>query len=138
MSSYQVIDEPKPTLYDNFVVNPVVILFAALLIPLFIDLPAFGRYWMPLLWITVNGFLMGSPTKMKELLIAILGVITFAALFAGMIYLSNTNVELSNFIAPYFRIGSQATLFFTLYLIVYYQGTPYAIFEYVKEQNKNR
>ena len=136
MSSYQVIDEPKPTIYDSFVVNPVVILFASLLIPLFIDLPAFGRYWMPLLWITVNSFLMGSPTKMKELMISLLGFIAFVALLAVMLYLLNTNVELSSFVTPYFRIGSQAIVFFTLYLIVYYQSTPYLILEYVKEQNK--
>ena len=102
MNSYQVIDEPKPTVYDNFIVNPVVILFAALLIPIFIDLPAFGRYWMPLAWITLNGFLMGSPTKVKELIIAVLGAIAFIALLSGMLYLSGTNEELSTFLAPYF------------------------------------
>ena len=116
----------------------MVILFAALLIPIFIDLPAFGRYWMPLAWITLNGFLMGSPTKVKELIIAVLGAIAFIALLSGMLYLSGTNEELSKFLAPYFRIGSQAILFFTLYLIVFYQSTPYSIFEYVQEQNKER
>ena len=137
MSSYQIIDEPKPSAYDSLIADPTVILFAALLVPLFVDLPFYGRVWLPLLWAVANGFLLGSPTKIKESVIAIGGALLLAALIVSLAYLANTNVELMRSVAPYFRITIQGVLFFTLYLIVFYQSVPYSIHQYVKEQNKN-
>ena len=136
MSSYQIIDEPKPTVYQNLVVNPVVVLFAALLVPIFINLPFYGRLWMPLVWGVLNGMLMGSPTKTKELVIAIAGGVVMVGLFFLAVYLAETYTEIGNKFFPYIRTIIQGVLFFTLYLIVFYQMTPYSILEYIKEQGK--
>ena len=138
MSSYQIIDEPKPSVYQNLAVNPVVILFATLLIPIFINLPFYGRFWMPLVWIVLNGMFMGSPTKIKELVIAIVGVVIMVMLFFLTIHVAETYTEIGGKVFPYFRIIVQGVLFFTLYLIVFYQMTPYSIIEYIKGQNKDR
>jgi len=132
MSSYQIIDEPKPSVYHKMVVDPVVILFAALLIPLFFSLPLYGRFWMPLAWIVLNSFLLGSPTKSKETYIAVGGGLALVLLYNALIYLTYIDVEMARFIAPYYRIINQGILFFTLYLIVFYQSAPYSIHEYIK------
>lgn len=135
MDTYQIIDEPKSNAYQNLVVPPVVILFASLLIPIFIDLPLYGRLWMPLVWITINGFLLGSPTKIKEMLIAIGGLVVLALSFFALIILGNTDEQLMTNVLPYFRITIQGILFFTLYLVVFYQSVAYSIHEYLKEHN---
>jgi len=113
MSSYQIIDEPKPSAYDNLIADPTVILFAALLVPLFVDLPFYGRLWLPLLWAVANGFLLGSPTKIKESVIAIGGALLLAALIFSLAYLANTNVELMRSVAPYFH--SRRIIFHALF-----------------------
>ncbi len=133
MSAYHIIDEPKPSLYRSLVVDPIVILFSALLIPIFFELPLYGRFWMPLAWIVFNGFLLGSPSKMKETLIAIVGCLTFFAMHSALIYLSTINIDMARSVVPYYQIIIQGALFFTLYLIVFYQSPPYAIHQYIKD-----
>ncbi len=137
MSSYQIIDEPKPSVYHRMVVDPVVILFAALLVPIFFELPFYGRFWMPLAWIVLNGFLLGSPTKTKEALIAVGGCITLGLLHAALIYLAAIDMEMARYAIPYYRIINIGALFFTLYLIVFYQSAPYSIHDYIKEGNRD-
>ena len=136
MSAYKIIDEPKPTIYSNFVVNPILILFASILLPLFFTLPWYGRFWMPLVWIVLNGFLLGSPTRIKETVIAIAGCIFFALLYNAVVYLAETDPTAANMVIPYYRILNQGAIFFVLYLIVFYQSAPYAIHEYLKEQHQ--
>jgi len=137
MNSYQIIDEPKPSAYEYLIVDPVVILFASILVPLFIDLPFYSRFWGPFAWGILNAFLLGSPTKKKEIFIAIVGVLFLASLFIGMGVLGHSNIELMNSLMPYFHIIIQAILFFALYLIIFYQTVPYSIHKYIKEQNGN-
>ena len=136
MSAYQIIDEPKPSTYHTLVVDPIVILFAALLVPLFFELPLYGRFWMPLAWIVLNGFLLGSPSKLKEAVIAIAGCVTFFALYSGIHYLSTIDLTMARFLYPYYQIIIQGALFFTLYVIVFYQSPPYAIHQYIKSSNR--
>ncbi|MBL4673900.1 MAG: hypothetical protein JKX81_16690 [Arenicella sp.] len=135
MSVYQIIDEPQPSLYSKLVIDPVAILFASLLIPIFIELPLYGRFWMPLAWIVLNGWLLGSPTRKKETVIAIAGGLTLIIFYSAMVYLAGVNVEMATLAFPYYRILNQGALFFTLYMIVFYQSAPYAIHQYVKEHN---
>ena len=136
MSAYKIIDEPKPTIYSNLVVNPIFILFASILLPLFFSLPWYGRFWIPLVWIVLNGFLLGSPTRIKEAVIAICGCLFLVLLYNAIVFLAETDPVTARTFIPYYRILNQGVIFFVLYLIVFYQSAPYAIHEYLKEQHQ--
>jgi len=106
MSAYQIIDEPKPSLYHTLVVDPIIILFAALLVPIFIEL------------------------------LAIAGCVTLVALYCGTLYISTVDLTMARFLYPYYQIIIQGALFFTLYVIVFYQSPPYAIHQYIRSSNQ--
>lgn len=140
MSNYSLIDEPKPKAYEHLIVDPLVIFFAAILVPLFWNPPMLGRIWMPLLWLCVNSFLLGSPTLLKEIIIAIGGfalwyVFMYLCIYP-MIFL-NLNAYVDSAI-PYFRILNQGVFYLSLYLLVFIQRTPYSIFQYIKELGARR
>lgn len=133
MSSYQIIDEPHPGAYENLIVNPVTILFLSIFIPFFMDLPFYGKFWMPLVWLTANGHFLGSPTRWKETFIAIGGLAIILVLSGIILTLFDSDETLASFILPYYRIVTQAVLFFTLYIIVLYQSAPFSLREYLKQ-----
>jgi len=135
MDSYQIIDEPKSRGYENLILNPLVILFLGIVVPIFWQPPLFGRFWMPVVWLLANGYFLGSPTMLKEVLIGIVGCLCIAGSFLLLMYLHQEQ-ELWRFLVPYFKIFTQAILFFTLYLIVLAQSGPFSIHEYIKEQLK--
>lgn len=132
MSSYHIIDEPKPRLYENLIVNPIIILFVSIIVPLIWMPPMLGKYWIPLVWLVLNGYFLGSPTFWKEVFIAIGGGVCMIAafLFLGIMHQQG----LSESIMPYIFILLQAILFFTIYLIVFSQSAPYEIHEYVNDE----
>lgn len=137
MNRYQIIDEPKPKKYARLIVDPLAILFVSIIVPAFWMPPFMGKFWIPIVWILANGYFMGSPTFKKEVLIAIIGGLSLIALAFLMGYILSTyhQPNIVESIGPYFRVLMQGTLFFTLYLIVFKQASPYAIHEYLKEQN---
>ena len=73
--TYQIIDEPqsRPAL-EMIIINPLAILFAAMIVPLFWNPPLQGRLWMPFLWLAINSYALGSATFRKEMLSIVIGL----------------------------------------------------------------
>ena len=130
MSTYTIIDEPKMGHQQRFIVNPVLILFASIFVPLMISLPFYLKWWAPALWLVVNGWLLGSPTKIRETIIGILGVLFVPLSLIVVSVLTASSTELYQTIAPYYQLILQGVMFFTLYLIVAYQSSSYSLHEY--------
>ena len=139
MNTYHIVDEPKARFYTRFIVNPLVILFASIFLPLLISLPFYGQFWGPIIWILINGFLLGSPTFKHEVIIAAVGVIAFLSLPSLSLFLFTLFDATDTYskAVPYLRTLSQAIFFMTLYLIVFKQSVSYSILSYLKELNQS-
>ena len=135
MNRYSIIDEPKQHQLNALILSPVVILFASILIPMFITLPYLGRIWMPAVWLIANGLLLKSATRLKEILVAILAVLLwFLILYGGrdLIYLFfPEHLEQA---VPYMYICSQAAFYFCLMYVVALQSTSYSLYEYISKR----
>lgn len=138
MSAYHIIDEPKLGRAQQLVVNPSLILLSAVLIPLMLTIPFHGQFWMPFVWLVVNGYLLGSPTFWKECVYAGMGLIVIVLAFVGFGYGIKTELIGSpNMAAPYLRVVVNALYFIALYFVVFTQSAPYAVFQYVKQQGQH-
>ncbi len=133
MSHYQIIDEPKPKRHERFIVDPLAIFFVCVFVPLVWSPPLLGQFWIPIIWLLANGYLLGSPNFKKEILIAVLGCFSFIGVWLSMGFMTQDKEYIVTLV-PYIRIFTQAIFFFTLYMIVFQQAGPFAIHEYVKEQ----
>lgn len=127
-NNYAIIDEPKATALSYLVQNPLVILFASMIVPILISLPYLGRFWMPFIWLLINGYLLGSATWKKEWIISIAGILGMSLIIFGSAYFREME-----YIRPYLRIALNALLFLTLYFAVFTQSTSYELFEYMRE-----
>jgi len=139
-NTYNIIDEPKTKPWEHLIVNPLVILLAAMFLPLFWNPPFYGRLWLPLLWLTVNSWLLGSPTFRRELIYAVGGMAVYWGLFFGFVFTMaavEPVYDLRPFLA-YLRILLQGIFFLTLYLIVFKQSISYELFIYLRSQGMAR
>ena len=75
-SGYRIADEPKPGALERFAVDPMWPFFAIM----------FGGAWLSWPWFIVNGFAVGSPTRYRELAVAIGGLALSAAALFGLLY----------------------------------------------------
>ncbi|MEM7079026.1 MAG: hypothetical protein AAF513_10400 [Pseudomonadota bacterium] len=133
--SYQVIDEPQVRSWgEMIIVNPVLILFAAMIVPMFVSLPIYGRFWMPFAWLALNGWALGSATLKRELITSVLGLIAMSAVvFIPALLISSGVVPFSMEQAqPYIAILLMGALFFLLYLVVFPQERSYQLYEYLR------
>lgn len=80
-STYRIADEPAPNQLASFAVNPMWPLLAMML----------GGLWISLPWFIFNAFAVGSPTRNRELVITVFGVIGCACLTFGILYLAKIN-----------------------------------------------
>ncbi len=135
MSYYHIIDEPKIKQSENLIVDPVIILLVAIFLPLFWAPPYFGRWWLPFLWLAVNGYLMGSPTLKKEIAISVIGIISLFGLMELFIHISKLEPfnQLKS-LAQYVRIILNGAFFLILYLVVFKQSIPYEIYSYTRKE----
>jgi hypothetical protein len=133
--TYQIIDEPKPGKREQLVVDPTVILFLSIFIPLFWSPPLNGRFWIPFVWILANGWFMGSPTLRKEIGIALLTILAMVMLpFLSATVLETLALGISMAdVVPYLRIVLFGMFFLGLYYIVFIQSVPYSIIKYLRE-----
>ncbi|MAM86505.1 MAG: hypothetical protein CME36_04235 [unclassified Hahellaceae] len=134
MPGYDIIDEPKPRLQENFIVDPTAIFFVSVFLPLLWVPPLQGQYWLPFVWVIANGYLLGSPTLKKEIGISIAGILVWLGFSIGAVYLTEFVGFALEATAPYIRILSKGIFFLALYLVVLKQSAPYAVYRYVKEQ----
>jgi len=129
---YIIIDEPKVRFLENMIVNPIIVLFAAMIIPMFVNLPFYGKWWLPFVWLIFNGVILGSPTIKKEIIFSIVGFVLLATLLLGTSYMLNTGITFNFSIVSYLIIIMNAVFFLFLYLVVFTQSAPYQIYQYVK------
>lgn len=138
MASYHIIDEPKVKIAQQLIVNPVAVLLAAILVPMFLTIPLHGKFWLPFVWLMVNSYFLGSPTFWRECLYSIGGMLAIAAAFIGFGYgIKIDAISSPNTLAPYLRVLVNALYFIALYLVVFTQSVPFSIYEYVKQQGQH-
>jgi hypothetical protein len=137
MSDYLIVDEPKISKFNYLIFSPLIIIFAGIIVPIFIELPYYGRIWMPALWLALNGFFLGSSTRVKEMILAIVAVLSWFLIVFGAadFFLLFSNLETFKKAIPYIRIFSQAIFFFFLLYIVGLQSTAYSMYEYLNKRN---
>lgn len=135
MNRYSIIDEPNVRPWgERIVVDPILILLAAILVPFFWDPPALGRFWLGPLWLLVNGIALGSATLSKEIRALVVGAVVWVALFFGTA--ATINAGLLPFegrdIWEYTAISLFAVLFFTMLYVINLQARSHALYRYVR------
>lgn len=134
MSSYRIIDEPKIKPWEHLIVNPIIILLAGIIVPLFWTPPFFGRFWMPFAWLVLNSYLLGSPTFWKEFWLSVLSpILLFGIIYIALYFQAKGYTSDLPSLIEYLRISVNALFFFMLYMVVFKQNVPYEIYEYTKE-----
>lgn len=138
MSNYHIIDEPKVKMAQHLIVNPTAILLAAMLIPIFVSVPLYGKFWLPFVWLIGNGYLLGSPTFWRESLYSMVGMLAIAVAFLGFGYgVQMGSISSPNQLVPYLRVLTNALYFIALYLVVFTQSRPFLVYEYVRQQGRH-
>lgn len=71
VSGYRIADEPRPGARAHLAVNPIWPFFGFM----------FGGTWLSWPWFILNGFIIGSPTRKKEIGLTVVGLVGAVALF---------------------------------------------------------
>jgi hypothetical protein len=71
---YRILDEPAPSGLGHLIVHPMWPLLAIM----------FAGVWLSLPWFVLNAFALGSPTRRKEVVVAVLGPVGMLALSYGL------------------------------------------------------
>ncbi len=139
MANYSIIDEPKIKLGHRFIVNPSGILLAAIILPIvFPNIPLYGKFWLPFVWLALNSYWLGSPSFWREQVYAIGGLLAVVAAFFAFGYGVKSEIITSpNTAAPYMRVLVNGLFFTALYCVAFTQNVPYSIYEYVKQQGQH-
>ena len=82
--AYRIVDEPRPGPLAQIAVNPLWPLLAIM----------FGGPWLAWPWHVLNAFAIGSATRWRELVIAVVGFLGACAILAALL-LANSNGVLS-------------------------------------------
>jgi hypothetical protein len=105
--SYRIQDEPQPSLWSHFAVNPLWPLLSMML----------AGVWLAWPWFIFNGFIIGSPTRWRELIWIISGLV-------GNIILSVVVIMLIN----HFVQSPTAMQYILLILLVWKLAVSYMVF----------
>lgn len=135
MARYEIIDEPEaPSWGERIVVDPVLILFAAIIVPLVWNPPAYGRFWMPALWLLINGLALGSATLKREISALLAGGAAMFLLFRGVTWLLASGVLPYGVedVRPYFITVLFGVFFLALYIAVFYQSQSHQLYSYIR------
>jgi len=116
---YRIGDEPLPGPLQHLAVNPVWPLLAVM----------FGGVWLSWPWFVLNGFAIGSPTRRRELGLALLGLAVCIALVAVVVYLVGRDlIEWAD--ARYLLVGVTAWKLAVCYWLYTLQSRCYGLYEY--------
>ncbi len=138
MTNYHIIDEPNVKMAQHLIVNPIAIVLAAMLVPLFVSIPLYGKFWLPFIWLIINSYLLGSPTFWRECFYSIFGMLAIAGTFIGFGYGIKTDIISSpTSLSPYLQVFVNALYLIGLYLVVFTQSVPFSIYQYVKQQGQH-
>ena len=124
--AYRIADEPRPGALGHMVVNPVWPLFAVM----------FGGVWCAWPWFVLNGFALGSPTRVREAIVAAGGLLGVAALLI-LIFLAH-----GAGIIPETKLKYAFVLVIVAKLAISYwlyelQARSFGLYEYFGGQVKN-
>jgi hypothetical protein len=134
-NNYDIIDEPNLKPWSRFIVNPIIILFAAIIVPMFWSPPYLGRFWLPFVWLLINSWLLGSPTIKKEIFFIVIGLILMSGIFYGMYFVISNGIQFKFSFLNYMGVLLNAVMFLFIYLVVFLQNQPYEIYEYFREDD---
>ena len=125
-TGYRIQDEPAPSGLAHLIVNPVFPLLAVML----------GGSWLALPWFVLNGFALGSPTRGKELGLALAGPAGVMALYLGLVLLTE-RAGLPAGALPYLYLGIILWKLVVAYWLFDLQKSVFALHEYFDGQVRN-
>ena len=121
--SYRILDEPRPGALARAVVNPLWPLLAVML----------GGAWLGWPWFVLNAWAVGSPTRLRETLIAVAGFVGNVVLVAAMVaayeggFLSQGTIPYALLTVTVWKLGLSYVLYTiqsrSFHLYEYYGGT---------------
>lgn len=121
---YRIVDEPVPTRVSRLAVRP---LWPWLTL-------ALGGAWAGLPWFVVNTFALGSPTRKKELALAILLPFFTLALFSLLILIA---MQLPKGALPYLIIPVHFLKLVAGYLLLTWQSRAFQLHEHFDGEVRN-
>jgi hypothetical protein len=135
MARYEIIDEPRTKPWgERLIVDPIVVLLAAILVPLIWQPPLLGRFWIPALWLILNGYLIGSSTLGREIGTILVGTVAwFLVSYAILLFVQSGASPVTGKDAYEYLVLVQFAVFFlTMYLVAFRQADSYALFKYMR------
>lgn len=118
-TTYRIPDEPRPGALARFAVNPFWPLFGIML----------AGAWLAWPWFVFNAWAVGSPTRLRETALAVVGLLGAAALGFGLLaaqgagLLDNRALQYALLAMPVFKIG-------VCYLLYVWQTRTFELYEY--------
>jgi hypothetical protein len=118
-ASYRIVDEPAPSGLAHLIVHPMWPLLSIM----------FAGAWLALPWFILNSFALGSPTRRKELVLALLWPPVLVALTFGL-GLLHTLLELPKGAMPYLSMCVILWKLAVAYWLFDLQKRSFALHEY--------
>lgn len=118
-SGYRIADEPRPSGLSQVAVNPFWPFLGVM----------FGGSWLSWPWFVVNGFAVGSPTRKKELAIAIFGFVLTGSMVVTIVGLASTG-RISQRAVPYALLSLTVAKLGVTYWLHALQSTTFEIYEH--------
>jgi hypothetical protein len=118
-ASYRLPDEPRPGALGQIVVHPMWPLLAVM----------FGGVWLSWPWFIVNAWALGSPTRVRETLTVVAGLVGSCVLlaglflFAGMTDMPPDAIDYLLVVLVIWKLGVS-------YLLAELQGRSFAVYEW--------
>jgi hypothetical protein len=125
-ATYRIGDEPLPGPLQHLVVNPVWPLLAVML----------GGVWLSWPWFVLNGFAVGSPTRRRELAVAVAGLAVSVLLVAIVVYLVGAGI-LGRADARYALVGVTAWKLAVCYWLYTLQTRSFGLYQYFGGKVRN-
>jgi hypothetical protein len=118
-ATYRILDEPRPGALGHLVVNPVFPLLSFMM----------AGAWLGVPWFIFNGFAMGSTTRRKETLLAVLVVpgSLLLVVLLGMLLHAGVLTKAS---MPYAYVGTTVWKLAVGYALYNLQQRSFALHEY--------
>lgn len=118
-ASYRLPDEPRPGALGQIVVHPMWPLLAVM----------FGGVWLSWPWFVLNAWALGSPTRVRETLTAIAGLVGSGVILTGLLLLASA-ADLPQASIKYLFVVLILWKLGVSYLLAELQGRSFAVYAY--------
>lgn len=118
VGTYQIPDEPTPGPFARFSVQPFWPLLATML----------GGVWIGWPWFVLNGWLIGSATRRRELALVVGGFVVSAAFIVGLLALSESVIPVKAL--PYVALLGVAWKLGVSYRVQVDQERSFSLYRY--------